>query len=276
MADAPIQKGIYSSSHTARIGTGMTRRATTIKRFWAVQEEDDGSYTILPLNQNLIPTGQKRPILPDELAAGFTYEPEFFVEPIARPVWRPEDETLKPGAGAAHAARAPRKVAPDRTELEDDDERAAKMQQRHAELLKKRMEAEEQTERKARAEFVLGVSHLRRGERNKALQLFEKIATMDGTFAPRHKHMFNEFGIGLRKSNLPEMALKMYRRTLELSPNDDHIYHNMARIHYERGEVIKAIEMLQKSLEINPGLEMSRKFLDFIDKNRKKFPKFSI
>ena len=294
MADSSFKKGIYSSIHNTQLGMGMTRRTAKVKRFWSVQEEEGGGFSIQPLNQNLIPTGQKRPITAAELASQFTYEPDYFVEAGARALWRsgPEGQIPvtggeEPPAPAPYSRKkspapdeedaAPRKVSLDRAVLGDEeDDRAAQLRQRREEQAKKRQAAEDQAEQRARAEFVLGVAHLKRGDRAKALQLFEKVATMDGEFTPRHKHMFNEFGIGLRKSNLPDMALKMYRRTLELSPHDDHIYHNMARIHYERGEIAKATELLQKSLELNPGLEMSRKFLDFIDKNRKKFPRFSI
>ncbi|AGW14002.1 tetratricopeptide repeat protein [Megalodesulfovibrio gigas] len=294
MADSSVKKGIYSSTHSTPLIAGMTRRAAKVKRFWAVQTEDDGSFSIQPLNQNLIPTGQKRPITTTELSARFTFEPDYFVEQGTKALWRPgpEGQPSAPAADPADTSLLPLqlkdipdlsppgqagKVSLDRTPLGDgEDEMAALLQRRKDVQDKKRQAAEDQAEQRARAEFVLGVAHLKRGDRIKALQLFEKVATMDGEFAPRHKHMFNEFGIGLRKNNLPDMALKMYRRTLELSPNDDHIYHNMARIHYERGEVAKATELLQKSLELNPGLEMSRKFLDFIEKNRKKFPRFSL
>lgn len=322
MSGSPVMKGIYSSTQKNRIGAGMTSRASVTKRYWAVFVEANSTLAIQPLNQNLVPTGQKRAVTEEELAATFTFEPDYFVNTggeaalqqlrsngetaAAMSAIAEDDETTIPAPPAAKEQQPlPKRPATtwdfddtpgnvrldeelagppvgsslpvDTGALEDaDTEMAALLRRRREARAAERRLAEEETEQEARAGFGLALTHLKRGERSKALQLFEKIATMDGEFAPRHKHMFNEFGIGLRKSNLPEIALKMYRRTLELSPNDDHIYHNMARIHYERGETAKAVEMLEKSLELNPALDVSHKFLEYIEKKRKKFPRFSI
>lgn len=230
--------GIYSTEQPGAIGVGMTRRKGTQKRYWHVWEGEDG-FIVQPLNQNLVPTGDRRPVQAGEFRERFTHEPDFYVDPQsrrARRLWDRGEEVQE-------------KVVDETLDMDDPLE---------------------SLEREARAEFGMAVVQLKRGNRSKAESMFRELADLKGDFERRHKHMFNDFGINLRKSRLPNIALKHYERALELSPDDDHLLHNMARAYYEQGEVDRAISLLERSLELNPGLEVSAKFLKFIKKKRQK------
>ena len=119
-------------------------------------------------------------------------------------------------------------------------------------------------ERAARTDFILALAELKRGNRGKASRMFESLAAMEGAFEPGHKHLFNEFGIGLRKNRIYPVAIKHYERALALSPRDENLYHNMARAYYEQGDMARAVICLRKSLELNPGLRESTLFLEYI------------
>jgi tetratricopeptide (TPR) repeat protein len=280
MAEDQI-KGVYSTTTKSHIGTGMTRRATESKRYWVAWDDEEGDgFIVQPLNKNLIPTGQKRRVTPMEFRERFRLEPDFFVDPDAtqvRHLWRGEarvvsgkgeEEAELPAArggrgdqGLVEEEHSERPEQPvelnDRVDLDETvttPEDAAR--ERLAEI-----------ERSARADFGLGLVTLRQGNPRKAKRIFEDLAGLDTNFEPRHKHMFNEFGIGLRKSRLLDVALKHYQRALELSPDDENLHHNVARVHFERDELGEAVDHLQRALALNPDLEPARRFLQYIRKN---------
>ena len=76
--------------------------------------------------------------------------------------------------------------------------------------------------------------------------------------------LFNSLGIRLRKARLFDAALKFYERAATLAPDDENIYHNMARALFEKGEMKMAMDRLKKSLDLNPELRESRQFVRFL------------
>jgi len=180
-------------------------------------------------------------------------EPQLLTEPIYEPPRTPKERQQPEPAAKPQPrpepARGPESRARARIDLEEI----------------------ERVEREARSTFGLGLSHLKRGNKDRARVLFEDVAAMEGDFEPQHKHMFNEFGINLRKSGMPDVALLHYNRAAEISPNDENLHHNLARIYYELGDTQNCERELQKSLELNPELQYAQKFLRHVQrKGRKK------
>ncbi len=280
-------KGIYSTEEKSTIGTGMTRRVSQRKRYWAVWEPAPGedSYVVQSLNQNLIPTGSKRFVSSLEFKERFRLEPDFFVDVNAdnvRHLWEPEKKATQ----QREAAPDPREINGNRRTIFDREKRPSREREKpsrerrseeplledfeessHAPLDQEQLRALE-AERNARAGYGLGMSHLKRGNMDKARELLKRVAVEDGNYVPEHKHMFNEFGVGLRKNQLLDIALLHMRRALSLAPYDEHIYHNMARLYYEKGDKAMAVKHLEKSLEINPEFKESAQFLKYINKRR--------
>jgi tetratricopeptide (TPR) repeat protein len=102
---------------------------------------------------------------------------------------------------------------------------------------------------------------MERGETAKAENILERIVKLDAAFAPEHKHLFNEFGIKLRKNKMIKDALTYYTRALELSKQDENLYYNIARAHLENKDPALALDFLLKSLELNPGFAEASQFL---------------
>ncbi len=228
-------KGVFRTKKTDASGK-------TALRYWLAWDRDDGNVGVQPLNSNMIPTGQKRVISSEAFLETFEKDKDVFVDPATtkvRRIWKAEldmDDDLETGPATDRFRKpaAPPEAPPD-------------------------------VEKSARAEFGIALTYLKRGYREKAKQRFEALAEEKGDFKPHHKHMFNDFGIGLRKSRMYDTALKHYQRALELSPDDDHLLHNMARAYYEQGNMGAASKNLKKSLALNPGLEESQRFLGFIN-----------
>lgn len=299
-------KGIYSTQEKSAIGAGMTRRVSQRKRYWAVWEPEPGDdgYLVQSLNQNLIPTGSKRRVTAVEFRERFRLEPDFFVDVNAenvRHLWEPQrKESAKKEPEQEPVAEDDRRTIFDRKDRrrpereepprKPEPRKPARKERFEEPLLEDIGEPSRQpltqdqmraieAERNARAGFGLGMSHLKRGNMDKAQELLRRVAVEEGDYVPEHKHMFNEFGVGLRKNQMLDLALLHMRRALSLAPFDEHIYHNMARLYYEKGDKDMARKHLEKSLEINPDFKESRQFLDYLDKHpakRKKKLRFKI
>jgi tetratricopeptide (TPR) repeat protein len=196
-------KGVFSTQSIQRVGTGTTTRKTIQKMYWFVEERDDKLLDIQPLNRNYIPTGPKRKVTMEELLEKFAPEPEFYVSTVY-PKMRELNMTIVKGENHR------RKGEVFSAELEFGQALAV-------------------DEENVRANFGLGLTYLDRGEANKAQDIFERLVNLDAAFDQEHKHLFNEFGINLRKNKMLDQALDYYRRAENLSEADENLHYNIAR-----------------------------------------------
>lgn len=236
-------RGVFSTEEVKKIGTGMTLKKTRVKQYWLVQEASDGIAEVQPINENLIPIGKKRTVSVGTLLERFAPEPDFFVS---------SDMFDQPEAEEEEATPASAEPGPEVAGFDISG-------------------SPEEVEKNARASFGLGIMYLKRGNNAKAQEIFAKLAEIDAAFAPEHKHMFNDFGISLRKEKLYETALKHYLRARELDNSDENLIHNIARAYFEIGDLDNTHKFLEESLQINPSLKASQLFLNFL--NKKKTPK---
>ena len=87
------------------------------------------------------------------------------------------------------------------------------------------------TEKRLRETFRQTLLRLNRPrERQAALSALEQLAGATENICTMHKHMFRDFGVRLRQSSQPALALLFSRKVVELAPDDDHAHFNLARI----------------------------------------------
>ncbi|MDL2313349.1 tetratricopeptide repeat protein [Desulfovibrio sp. OttesenSCG-928-C14] len=233
--------GVFSTQEIQKVGTGTTTRKTIRKSFWFVVELDtqdaDGNsqLEVQPLNTNYIPSGPKKIITKDQFLADFSPEPEFYVSTVFP---RMRELTKTVARGERHR--------------KNGEYFSAEMEFNNA------LKVDEEN---VRANFGLGLTYLERGEGDKAENIFQRLVKLDAAFEPEHKHLFNEFGIQLRKNKMYKDAVTYYSRALELSAQDENLYYNMARALFENKEVVQAVGYLTQALEMNPALEEAAKFL---------------
>jgi len=233
-------KGVFSTQTLMKIGTGTTQRKTVQKSYWFANELEDGRIEIQPLNKNYVPSGPKRIITKEELLEKFIPEPEFYTYEVY-PRIRELNKTI---------ARADRhRMRGETYSAEFEYKKALKVD-----------------EENIRANFGLGLTYLDRGDTEKAQNIFERLVKLDAAFEKEHKHLFNEFGIKLRKNKMYRQCLEYYKRALELAPEDDHLLYNIARCYFEMKDYSKCKEYLEKALELNPELEEAKKFMEYLQK----------
>lgn len=234
-------RGVFSTQEIRRVGTGTTTRKTVQKTFWFIEQHGD-VIECQPLNPNYVPSGPKRKITMDELISKFAPEPEFYLNSVY-----PKMQELQRSVdnGDNHREKGENFAA------EYEYSRALKVD-----------------EENVRANFGIGLTYMERGDAEKAQDIFERLVKLDGAFEPEHKHLFNEFGINLRKNKMLQQSVEYYERALQLSQSDENLYMNMARALLETKDINGCIDNLLKALEIAPKHEPSLKFLAWmIQKN---------
>jgi tetratricopeptide (TPR) repeat protein len=231
-------KGVFSTQSVEKVGTGTTVRKTIQKTFWMAEENADGIIEIQPLNVNYVPSGPKRKIEKDDLLRQFSPEPEFYVQSVY-PAMRKLNQTIELGEDHRKKGRNFSAEFEFNSALNVDVENV-------------------------RANFGLGLTYLERGESKKADNIFERLVKLDAAFEPEHKHLFNEFGINLRKTKMYEQAIDYYERALQLTKGDENIHYNIARAYFAKQQVEKTVKHLNTVLQMNEKHEAATQFLAWL------------
>ena len=227
--------GVFSSQEVRKVGTGTTTKKTIQKALWFAHEQADGTIEVQPINLNYVPSGPKKKVSMEDFLASFSPEPEVYVTNVY-PQMRELNKTI---------ARADR-------HRKNHEHFSAEMEYGNA------LKVDEEN---VRANFGLGITYLERGETAKADNIFERLVKLEAAFDSEHKHLFNEFGINLRKSGMLDQAIIYYNKAVELEQKDEHLFHNIARAYLDKKDIDNALTNLLISLKINPTLEASVKFL---------------
>ncbi|MBF0528800.1 MAG: tetratricopeptide repeat protein [Deltaproteobacteria bacterium] len=90
----------------------------------------------------------------------------------------------------------------------------------------------------------------------------QKIFTIATTRDPDSVFILNRMAISLRKDKKYKEALTSYTKALLLSPLDENLHFNVARLFIEMGDLANAEKSLQRALSLNPEFERATKLLD--------------
>ncbi len=232
-------KGVFSSQSLKKVGTGTTVRKTLQKTYWyAVELDDDVTIEIQPLNINYVPSGPKQTVPKDEFLNKFSPEPEFYTATVY-PKIRELSQTV------ARADRHRKRGESFSAEFEYG----------------KALNIDEEN---IRANFGLGLTYLERGEKEKGDDIFRRLVQLEAAFEAEHKHLFNDFGINLRKNDMLDQAIEYYERALDLSTGDENLHYNIARAYFAKGDFAKTVEHLIALLKINKDMPEGKKFLKYL------------
>ena len=231
-------RGLFSTQTIMKVGTGTTTRKTIKKTFWFAEELEDDVIEIQPLNINHVPSGAKRKIPKNEFLDKFSPEPEFYVSTVYPKIQEMNQAVAK---GEKHRQKG--------------ETFSAELEFNHALSL---------DEDNIRANFGLGLTYMERGDDKKANDIFERVVKLDAAFEPEHKHLFNDFGINLRKNKMLDQSIEYYNRAIQLTSNDENLHYNIARAYFEKQNMDKVVEHLNLALNLNPDFEEGKKFLKYI------------
>ncbi|MEF3695574.1 tetratricopeptide repeat protein [Desulfolutivibrio sp.] len=234
-------KGVFSTQTKGVIGFGATKRKVKQHIYAFVEEEPDGSLCVRELNKHFVPVGKSRWITKDVLLKDFLPEPDVYLNKVL-PAMRQVEESVEKADD--------HRVNGELISAEFEYKNALRLDEEHI-----------------RGTFGLGLTYLARGETDNADIVFRRVVTLDGAFDEEHKHLFNEFGIRLRKNGMYAQALKFYNRAAKLlKREDEHLLYNIARTFYEKGQGKQARRLLEKALVNNPDFEQARDFLAVLER----------
>ena len=231
-------QGIFSVQTLSVIGTGTTKRRTKQTTYWYAEEQKNGVLQVQAVNNNYIPTGPLVAVEMDNFLNSYQPEPEIYLDKVL-----PNVEKLKNSISLGESHR------------ENGEIYSAEYE------FNKAMSLDEMN---VRVNFGLGLTYLDRGEIERADNIFKRLICLDSCYEPQHKHLFNEFGISLRKNGMLQQALEYYKRAEELVQHDENLHLNIARVHFEMGEIKPCLEHLQTALRLNNKLEEACIFLNFL------------
>lgn len=231
--------GVYSLEKTAETGHGGTSRSYLQKTWWFARRSDDDTYCVQALNANSIPSGPVTTITKGEFVRNYRPEPGYYEKRCL-----PFIESLK------------KKLAQGDKLLADENLAGAEKEFCKALLL---------DEKHPKANVELGKIYLQNGGGRKLELALKRILGIDALFQEQERHLFNEFGISLRKAKHFAEAIVFYSKAVAANDADEHLHFNIARAMAEAGDVAGAREHLDRALALRPDFAEATRFREFLD-----------
>ena len=229
-------KGVFTTTLKGVVGFGHTKKRTAQSIHVYVEEMEDGRFSIQPLNDNFVPSGAIECVSREELLNSYVPEPALYTERVL------------PAMNALTAT-----IARGERHFQKGETFSAEFEFKNA------LRVDEEN---IRATFGLGLTYLERGDSEKGALVFKRLAKLKNPFQQQHKHLFNDFGIQLRKNKLYVQALKHYARAYKLCKTDEHLLYNIARTLYEKGNLQACERFCQKALKLKKNFVEARDLLE--------------
>jgi tetratricopeptide (TPR) repeat protein len=224
----------------AKLGMGGSTKVTERAIYYYAEQAEDGGLYIQALNGNFVPAGEKTPVAPEKFVERYKPEPLVYFNKV-----KPAMDALQHNLdkGEMHLAN---------NNLDKAEASFKKALAVNSENVK--------------AIFGLGITYLNGGKLEDAGGIFNDIMALNLAFDAEHTHLFNEFGIKMRKAGMLDKAVEYYGKAIKLNEDDDHLHFNVARIYFELNDCEKAHGSLVKALELNADFIEARKLLKVVEK----------
>lgn len=232
LTDGGVIQCVFSSATKVKMGMGASSSVHEGEIFWYVEQVDGEVFEARRINTKHVPVGNAKTITLQKLVNEFSPQLAYF-EDIVLPAMNALEDILDQGDEFREEGRL--------YSAEVEYERVCIIE-----------------EKNVRALFGLGLIFLSRNEVHRTRELLSELVQVKAAFDGKNQFLFNEFGIALRKSHLFAEAVIYYRRALDFVMDDENLYYNLGRAHYEEGDWNGCLEALIMSHRLNPGLEQSR------------------
>ena len=240
-----VKEGVYSKTSVITIGTASTSKKTKSINYYYVKPIDDKKVLVDLLNVNHDPIGIAEEVEIDD----FKKEYEFVGTLKA---FKKSQEKLDP-----KKIKAEEHVKRGEKHLQNKEYNSAEFE--YGTALR-------YDEENLKAHHGMSKIYIETGQTDKAKEHLKKMGEIEALYDPVNKHIFNECAIDLRKQKMYNEAINNYKKAIEIDPNDEVLYYNMARAYFEKGEMENAMESLKKGIKICPDFTEAKKALEFIKK----------
>ena len=202
------------------------------------EQDDQGNVSVRNINENFVPSGEEKTLSKEQFLNCYIPEPSMFNNKVL-PALQKLNSTIEEGEKA----------------LRNNELSTAEHEFNNALYI---------DEKNIRATFNLGLTYLEMQDWDNTEQIFQKLIKMDAPFKKEQKHLFNKFGIELRKKGLHNHALKYYSKAVRLETEDEHLCFNIARVFHDKGNISKCKRYLQKALQYNPDFKYAKSMLQYL------------
>jgi len=229
---------VCSRRSTVKVGTGTTLKKEDSTLYYYAKQIDDDLLAVQSLNSHWAPAGPAQEVTMSELITQYQPEVDMFLKQV-KPVMQ----------------KIAKAVAKGDRHRNNGEPFSAALEYNNALGL---------DEKNVRALFGLGLTYLQYNQHDKAKVVFEELIELDGFASAEFKHLFNQFGIELRKQDMTEQACRYYSRAIEVCKTDENLYFNLARAYFHGGLFSEAETTLEMCLFLNPAHEEAQKFKKYL------------
>lgn len=240
MSDFPLILGVFSLRKDEEVGTGATQSKHTQVTYWYARQLDQARAETQPLNAYHVPSGIKRQIPLEMFLRTYTPEPRYY-EANTVPALKSLKAKIDQGEKFFSMG------------LLDEAEKA---------FLKALMI----DEMNVPANYGLGDVYAEKKDYLKLRKVLGVLMGLDDAFSVEYRQKLNTFGINLRKQGFLDESIEFFQRALEIQKDDEHIYFNLARVHFDKGDVQKCIGILGIATSLNPDFAEARKFIAYCER----------
>jgi len=242
MNDYPAVLGIYSLRREEAMGVGATATTHAQVTFWYVRQLSASTVEVQPLSTSHVPSGIKKLLPLETFITTHTPEPLYYV---LNPVTALTSLQGKIEQGAEGFARETLDAA-------------------ESSFIKALMLDDIVVEGKN----DLGKVHPEKREFARLRRVLGTLAALGDDFAVEQKARLSGFGVNLRKNGHYPESITFFHKALELHDRDENLHFNLARTHFERGDLDACLETLHKAVDLNPEFDEAHRFIRYCVKKR--------
>ncbi len=240
MSDYPSILGVFSLRKADDVGTGATQSKHAQLTYWYARQISQQDVETQPLNVYHVPSGIKRKVLLDDFIRVYTPEPRYY-EVNTVPALKSLSAKIEQGEKFFSMG------------LLDDAEKS---------FLKALMI----DEMSVPANYGLGEVYTEQKDFLKLKKVLTVLMGLDDAFATEYRQKLNTFGINLRKQGFFDESIEFFNKALEIQKDDENIYFNLARVHFDKGELSTCMDILAKATQLNPGFNEAHKFIAYCER----------
>lgn len=236
LSDGGVIRCAFSSVKKMKVGMAGSGGKREVNILWFVEQVAPEKFEARRINPHSVPAGDPEIIPMHKLVNEFTPQLAYYEEEVL-PAMKELEEKLDQGDELRKEGRL----------------YSAEMEYGDALTV---------DEHNVRALFGLGLIFAGREELERTRDLLGELINVKSAFVGKNQHLFNEFGIALRKAGLFSEAIAYYDRALEFVQDDEHLFYNLARTHYENDNWEGCFSALSKANLLNPDLPVVRDLIE--------------
>lgn len=237
----PSILGVYSLSKADEIGTGATAAKHEQLTYWYARQLAQDLVEVQPLNAYHVPSGIRKNVSTVDFLRAYTPEPRYYQVNTA-PALKSLAAKINQGEKLFSMGQL------------DDAEKA---------FIKALMIDETNIP----ANYGLGEVYTEQNDYAKLRSVLGVLMGIDEAFTMPYRQKLNSFGISLRKKGYLDESLVFFSRALEVQQDDEHLHFNLARVHFEKGDISKCLGSLEQAVALNGEFVEARKFIAYCERH---------